>query len=264
LAIENLKLIYGTGEESSFIIKYFEDFYTEVIRFKKLLLGHTTLTGEEDQDVIPAEVPSPERIITQLVEMLNNQAKDAARYGGEFAEKYYTEAQFVMAALADETFLHMAWSGKQYWENNLVESRLYNTHLSGETFFQRMDAFLKLRDPSRSDIAMIYLLALGLGFKGKYRNPADQGKLESYRRELYIFINHRDPMLLSTTVHLFPDTYLHTLSEGNVEYLNDLRPWVIIFLAVFATMLIISLAVWQINTSKTNELMDSIFALTRK
>ena len=276
MAFENLKLIYGASDESSFITKYFEDFYSEVIRFKDIVLSQSfvpTQPTDTEEEQTPAEkaaqsfateVPAPERIISSLVETLNNQSIDSARYGGEFAEKYYNEAQFVMAALADEIFLHIDWPGKKYWENNLIESRLYNTHLAGETFFKRLDEFLKLRDPSRSDIAMIYLLALGLGFKGKYRGPADKGKIAGYKRELFIFINHRDPTLFNLNAHMFPDAYLHTLEGGSVQYLNDWRPWVIIFLSILAAMIITSIAVWSYNTSKTNELMNSIFLLTKK
>ena len=273
MAFENQKPIYGASDESSFILKYFEDFYFEVIKFKNMALGvadpyfdatdDVALTPAEKAARPPSPAISPDGMITKLCEMLKSQSIDASRYGGEFAEKYYNEAQFLMAALADEVFLQMEWSGKKYWESNLIELRLYNTHFAGETYFARLDEFLKIRDPSRADIAMVYLLTLGLGFKGKYRGSDDNGKLAQYKRELYIFINHRDPTLFNLSAHLAPEAYLQTMEEGKIQFLNDWRPWVIIFLSAFAAMIVISLIVWRMNTSNTNELMDSIFKYTK-
>ena len=274
----NLDLIYGTHEDSSFIIRYFEDFYCEVIRFKEQIdsyfpsnpvpesIKEKAETEEESATekpkIKPEEPsnthPSPEVINQHLFDLLNRQAIDAARYGGEFAAKYYQEAQFIMTALADEVFLHLDWPGRSYWENNLLESRLYNTHMAGELFFTKLNDFLKVRDPSRADIAMLYLLALGLGFKGKYRESKTTRDLDHYRRELYIFINHHDPTIFKLGTQIFPEAYLHTLEEGKLIYLNEFKPWAIFFSALILIMVFVSYAVWQSTTGEVNTLTNNI------
>jgi type VI secretion system protein ImpK len=255
------KLTYDSGDDSSFIIRYFEDFYCEVIRHKASVLGEESIGGENRSHTVPTtdfSSATPEAILNSLEQLLKTQAIDSARFGGEFASKFYNEAQFVMAALADEVFLHLEWTGKSYWENHLLESRLYNTHNAGQLFFEKIDAFLKDRDPSQADLATLYHLALGLGFKGKFRGIDDQGAITKYRSELYLFINHRDPTLFKLQEQLFPEAYAHTLEDGEIIYLNDFRPWLAFFAAAFAVMMFASYSVWYSATAEIRSSIDSI------
>jgi type VI secretion system protein ImpK len=286
---ENVNLKYGADKDSSFIVRYFEDFYGEIIRQKSLVLGYHTLnhareigvgpeklykadltpsiqagpenvTPEVQAPAQPQEAAVPEQIIQTLISLLSSQAIDSARFGGEFAAKYFKEAEFIMAALADEIFLQLDWSGKEYWEKNLLEDRLYGTHNAGQLFFDKIDDFLSIRDPSRADLAMLYLLCLGLGFKGKYRDQDDGGRLEHYRRELFIFIYHRDPTLYELGTRLFPEIYQYTIEDNKVTYLNDVRPWMYVFSSVGVVLLFASYVVWAATTSSIDQLTKSIIA----
>ncbi|MBP6985541.1 MAG: DotU family type IV/VI secretion system protein [Alphaproteobacteria bacterium] len=286
---ENANLMYGTDKDSSFIVRYFEDFYGEVIRQKTLVLGQHTVRHAQEFGVAPEriftpnttpgiqsdgaplshqryearrEAALPEQIIQRLLTLLNSQSVDAARFGGEFAAKYYIEAQFIMAALADEIFLHMDWHGKDYWGKNLLEDKLYGTHNAGEILFDRIDDFLKVRDPSRADLAMLYLICLGLGFKGKYRHMPDNGKIQHYRRELFIFIYRRDPTLYEMGTTLMPDAYLHTMENGKLVFLNDTQPWIIAYAVLGIVMLLASYMVWHSATHEIDVITDSIIAQT--
>lgn len=295
----NVNLKYGIDKDSSFIVRYFEDFYGEVIRQKSLVTGSHTLNHAQEigvepekafkPDVTPGvnvevdpiagpelqmmrtghvrakqKAAVPEKIITSFLSLLSSQAMDAARFGGEFASKYYQEAEFIMAALADEIFLHLDWTGKEFWEKNLLEDKLYGTHNAGQTFFDRIDEFLKLRDPSRSDLAMLYLMALGLGFKGKYREQSDSARLEHYRRELYIFIYRRDPTLYELGTRLIPTAYQHTIEDNSIAFLNDIRPWMIIFASVGIVLLFASYMVWTATTQSIDQLTSSIISQSDK
>lgn len=277
----NVDLKYGTDKDSSFIVRYFEDFYGEIIRQKAAVMDapQGDIADEENrkhyknaatssvQDAPPSIQQQTsqsgviaERIIQKLVAILNSQALDSARYGGEFASKYYKEAQFIMAALADEIFLHMEWSGKDYWEKNLLEDRLYGTHNAGQLFFDRIDEFLSNRDVSRADLAILYLMTLGLGFKGKFRNQDDQGRLAYYRRELYIFAYHKDPTLFELGTRLCPEVYQHTIDDNRITFLNDARPWMYIFIATAIVMLLLSYMVWDSTTNNIDQLTSSILS----
>ena len=195
-----------------------------------------------------------------LKNLLKRQAIDAARFGGEFAAKYYHDAEFIMVALADEIFLHTDWKGKGYWQKNILESQIYDSHSAGETFFEKLEDFLKVRDPSRADIAMLYLLALGLGFKGKYRDNDPKNRLAHYRRELFIFVYHRDPTLFQLATQLIPKSYQHTIETGKVLYLYDFRPLMKLFAGITFIMLLVSYGVWYSTTHEVSILVDQILS----
>src|SRR5215471_15378879 len=142
----------------------------------------------------------------RLLLLFEHQARDAQTYGSEF----YREAQYVMAALADEIFLQLEWEGKDYWLSNLIETQLFQTHISGELIFQRLDRILQDRDPALKELASVYFMALSLGFRGKYRGYNDNGLLTLYRQQLYAFIFQRPADLSDDKKQLFPETYLYT------------------------------------------------------
>ncbi len=281
--LKNLKLIYGTGDDVSFIIRYFEDFSREIIRYKEEVLGEHLPPSNLDQDKKtaginaeelsnvakdkksepsppPAKASLPEEILEGLRNLLKRQAIDAARFGGEFAAKYYNEAEFIMVALADEVFLHNDWKGKGYWQNNILESQIYDSHSAGETFFEKLEEFLKVRDPSRADIAMVYLLALGLGFKGKYRDNDPKDRLAYYRRELFIFVYHRDPTLFQLATQLIPKAYQYTIETGKIFYLYDFRPIMTLFSGLLLFMLLVSYGVWYSTTHEVSVLVNQILS----
>jgi hypothetical protein len=85
-------------------------------------------------------VPSPtgksdmmaEEALRRLQTLLEMQALEAGRRGGEYGVLYYKEAQYVMAALADEIFLTLDWTGRDTWRSDLLETRLFGTYDAGE------------------------------------------------------------------------------------------------------------------------------------
>jgi type VI secretion system protein ImpK len=166
---------------TSFVIRDFEDFYLQLLKYKSIIAG-TPVTQDE------LEAIAPQAISDTLKTILERMSMDASQKGGEYAASYFEEATFIMSALADEFFLNLTWEGRQYWEDHLLESRLFGTHDAGDIFFKNLDNFLGARDPMRRDLAEVYLLALGLGFQGKYRNTEDGGTLKAYRHQLYIFV----------------------------------------------------------------------------
>ena len=236
---------------TSFVIRDFEDFYLQLLKYKSIIAG-TPVTQDE------LEAIAPQAISDTLKTTLERMSMDASQKGGEYATSYFEEAMFIMSALADEFFLNLAWEGRQYWEDHLLESRLFGTHDAGDIFFKNLDNFLGARDPMRRDLAEVYLLALGLGFQGKYRNTEDGGKLKAYRHQLYIFIHHHEPRLYKDGERLFPEVYNFTLAEGPVRYLQDVRQWMIVFLILFTVLFIVSIGVWTETTSRLHTVIDRI------
>ena len=143
--------------------------------------------------------------------------------GSNFAFEIYREAQYVMAALADEIFLHMNWDGRANWP--LLESKLFQTHIAGEVIFQRLDRLLQRRDPFYLDLAAVYFMALSLGFQGKYRGNDPANALEQYKRQLFAMIYRRNPQLFNTKNPIFPQTYQNTLDRGAGRKLPNQNIW---------------------------------------
>lgn len=265
---QGLELRRVGDRDSSFVLRDFEEFYEELVRQKERVVAGSWLTREAPSDATGAVdtsvATSAGAILDKLFQLLDRQAVEASRMGGEFASVYYREAQYIMAALADEVFLNIRWEGRKYWEDNLLESRLFGSHDAGDLFFKRLEAFLADRDPARKDLAEIYLLALGLGFEGKFRNLNDDGKLVEWRRQLYVFINHREPTLLSGQDRLFPDTYAHTLSSGNAEKMQDKHLWYTSIGVLFLVLLVFSHIMWDRATSDLTHIAKRIDALAKK
>lgn len=228
--------------ETSFAIRFFEDFVGEVTRFQELIEREAWLVY--DGFSTPNPESTAQSILYSLKEFLDRQSLAAPRFGGEFAAQYYREAQFVMVALADEIFIHTPWAGNKYWDKSLLEQKLFGTHTAGETFFESLDEFLKRRDPVRADIAYIYLMALGLGFLGKYRGKDDKGQLAHYKRQLYVFVHHEEPRLEEEKRPLFLSAYINTLSGNSPKKLHDFRPWMLVFVGLFGVMLMASYHIW--------------------
>lgn len=243
---------------SSFIIECFEEFYREVLKHRNFVLSKPWQKTEGQGESSPQA--TAEYILSRLQTFLEEQAVTAKYGGNSFAENYYEEAQFIMVSLADEVFLNLDWPGKRYWEFNLLEQRLYNTHSAGQVFFERLDRLLENKDPVRSDLAALYLNALGLGFQGKYGHFNDAGALSVYRKKLFIFINRREPYLFQKKIHLMPDTYAHTLEGGEAKELPNLRNWYFVFAGIGFSYLFVSYIIWYAATADITATVNSIIA----
>lgn len=240
----------------SFIVACFEDFYQQVLRQKHFLLSKPWKKGEGETSSSPHAVA--EHILSKLETCLNAQAKKATLGGNSFAEAYYLEAQFLMAALGDEIFLHMKWPGKTYWESNLLEQRLYETHSAGETFFTKLDFLLDKGDPTRMDLALLFLNCLALGFQGKYRHFEGAAVLRSYRERLFTFINRRDPYLFRERMRLFPEAYSHTVEGMEAKNLPSMNRLYYIFAAMGFIYVLASFLIWYLGTQGIASVVDRI------
>lgn len=184
-----------------------------------------------------------ETMIRQLSQRLEEGSAEAARLGGAYGAAIYREAKYVMAALADETFLHeVEWEGQLVWRDTLVETRLFGSSIAGERVFQQIDALLDGGDPIHIELASVYLLALTLGFKGRFRG--DNGlALEEYRRRLRDFIGRRLPSVIASEP-VFAGSYAHTLDEGREQFLPAIQPWIWAILIFVCGYLIVSHGLW--------------------
>lgn len=230
----------------SYLIDQFCAFYAELVGMKRRLAGHPGAAPPEGQERSSgADMAAAQMVSRELLAVMESQALDAQRAGGRYAFDLNREAQYLMAALADEVLLNFAWSGRDVWTSCLLEEALFKSRIAGDRFFEQLDDLLRTRDPARRDLALIYLLALSLGFEGKYRGTASGPKLQDYRAALYRFRYARDPDPSEAGRKLSPQAYAFTVGDARPQQLPYIGRWVLIMVLVFVTMLGISQLVWN-------------------
>ncbi len=218
--------------------------------------GSEKITSLEVRGTVDTDrVPSPEQsklallVWQNLIALFRRNAVQILRVAGKPTDNYF-EAQYVMAAFADDVFIHLDWEGKRAWTSNLLEAALFQSHVAGELFFDKLDRLLRDRDPADKTLAAVYLSALSLGFRGKYNGLNDHGKLRRYRQELFAFVFRQPQDLTSDSKIAFPDSYVKNLREEKRKKLTNPRVWLAVLAFVIVTYLAVSHGLWMRLTSR--------------
>lgn len=249
----------------SFLLARFREFYHEVIRHKrKIHVEAVSMKLISDDEDLDSGSNSVNQVWKELLLLLEKQEVTASRVGGDYILETYKEAQFVMAALADETFLNLnieskGWEGKENWQVNLLEMKIFNSHAAGDIFFEKLDRILRYRDPLNTELAKVFLLALALDFKGKYRDHDEEGKIKFYRNELFHFIHQRDPDILNPDYHFCNQAYEHNMEEATSLKLKNPLLWGWVFGGAVLLAIVLSHFVWGFLVEDLNQVMQSIF-----
>lgn len=238
--------------------RQFHEFYRKVIYQKQRIRTYEErpVTSEE-ADEAGTHRGDAQALSTYLLSVLEQQALEAGRLGGEYGASIYKEAQYVMATLADEIFLYMEWEGKEAWKSQLLEVKLFGTHVAGELFYKRLDKLLKERDTAFTGMAVMYLLALSLGFRGKFRDKDDGGQLDYYRGQLFSFIYRKNPDLFNVSRRLFPEAYAYTLEQGTGKMLPRISRWIGVIVLIVIIYVFVSHLLW-------GQLTDDMIRLVEK
>ena len=285
----------------SFLLSQFREFYTEIIRLKRVIKdseiptavspaetpangnghhvdpmatgklpvidpallqtwsGHEQITSLAVRGTVDTDrEPSPEQsklallVWQSLIALFRRNAVQILRVAGKPTDNYF-EAQYVMAAFADDVFIHLDWEGKRAWTSNLLEAALFQSHIAGEMFFDKLDRLLRDRDPADKSLAAVYLSALSLGFRGKYHGLNDHGKLRRYRQELFAFVFRQPQDLKNDSKIAFPDTYIKNLREEKKKKLTNPRVWLAVLAFVVVTYLAVSHGLWMKLTSRLQQ-----------
>lgn len=251
------------AREESFLSARFRDFYREVARLRVLVERGDWLTeGIEEEDARNGRAREASTAVWKsLLTTLERQALHAQRSRGDYALKIFAEAQYVMAALADEIFLHLDWGGREAWNSNILEAKLFRSHRAGEQVFERLEVLLTERNPLHQNLAEVYLMALGLGFQGRYRGAVDgPARLDRYRLRLFDFIYDDEPELPREGALLFPQAYANTLDKGIPARMPNLRPWLLSFLVLALIWVVASIPLWRNLVGDLEPIIHDIFA----
>jgi type VI secretion system protein ImpK len=220
-----------------------------VIEDSEIALQALDILEEEEEEAEEKEqIASPivNTIQRRLSILLEEQALQSTLQAGEFAISSYQDALYAMVAYADEVFLNLPWGGQKQWENNLLESRFFQTQIAGELIFEKIENLVSTNDPMRADLAIIYLMILGLGFKGRYRaEDANPQQLNLYRKQLYSMINrHPSTLYEPGREHLLEGCYEHVLDSVISKGLPEIRAWLYTFIGILGIYLFASTMLW--------------------
>ncbi|HLD95826.1 MAG TPA: DotU family type IV/VI secretion system protein [Alphaproteobacteria bacterium] len=250
-----------------YLVNYFQNFYFEVIRLKEKVVQAEDFQDLEDsqsEELPPQEVLALS-IQRKLKTILNDQQIKISKQAGDYTLRQFQEALYIMAALADEVFLTLDWFGRKIWKEHLLEKHFFQTQLAGEQFFTRLDDLLSSPDALRKEIAPLYLLSLGLGFKGKFTKSEDLQKLNAYQKKLFEVIEGHSPKLYQDDerVLLMPECYEHTILQESYKKLPDIRRWTFAFLSVIGVYLFASYFLWYKLVQGMDETVHTILNQSR-
>ncbi len=248
-----------------FLYSKFRAFYNEIIRFKhqksEFIAGFSTAIMDSTASQGGPDAAA-EGLSKKLLELLELQAAEAKWMGGEMGKRY-PEAQYAMAALADETFTHLEWEGQTSWPNHLLEVQLYRSRSAEIELFRRIDKLLKdaPNSPVARDLARVYLLVLAAGFTGKYRPFGLPRALAEYRQRLYEFIYRDDALLLyAPERRLFPDAASRTLAGQAVSRFTAAQRWAAILAVVIVSYSVVAHVTWSRVSADLKDVTTRIIA----
>lgn len=196
----------------------------------------------------------------ELARVIELQTLESRRLGGAFILDVEAKASFLKAALADEVMLNLDWAGRAHWHHFLVEATLFGSSLAGEKVFQDIESLLSAREPSQRDVARLYLDALALGFKGRYRGPEHGALLADLRRELFEFIFQRTPDFRGREAVLDLQPYEYTLSNYAPRRLPRISRWTVMYLLIVLCLLALSELLWLWASWPMRQMLQSTLA----
>ncbi|CAM2065656.1 DotU family type IV/VI secretion system protein [Sulfidibacter corallicola] len=249
------------AENPSLLLQNLVAFYQLIATLK----GQILRCDAEARDGTPtpsmAAPPSRKEVCDRLLLMLDRQASRSAGHPDSALGRQSREARYVMVALADEVFLHFAWAGRTEWNHYLLEEQVFHSQSAGEWFFQRVDDLLLDPGAGSRELAKVYLMALALGFKGRYRLGDPNGDLALYQRRLYGFIFGAEPPATQAALSLFPQNRETVAAQSDAQPLPRQRALHRLAAAILAAWLLLGFGLWRWLTRPVAEAARAILDL---
>lgn len=227
----------------------FREFYVALIQIEKAAAEDSE---HETMETLTASVSA------RVKEILANHAFPAAGCVTEQAREQQRQAQYAMAALADEIFLHRCrWKhpgAREWWRKNLLEQLLFATYEAGDEIFARINGLLQCGGHADQEIVLIYLNMLSLGFEGKFRGDEESAfEIAKLKRQLYQLLFNRSPDLANPSRVVSPQAYLYTLEGWKSRRLPYLRPWIVFIVIFLIGYLGVSHVLWRKATDSLHQ-----------
>ncbi len=169
----------------------------------------------------------------------------------KISNKSYSEYQYAMISLTDEVFLRKNNEISDFWQDNTLEYNFYGTRSSGTIIFEKIEKIINENDVFHSELAYVYLIVLGLGFKGKYQIIKAEDKTKYYQKELYRIFNNSDKYIEKS--ELCFSNSLNIPKNIKEIFLPDIKKWYFYIFITIVVYLVISSTLWIFLTSKLTD-----------
>ncbi|MDR5821695.1 MULTISPECIES: DotU family type IV/VI secretion system protein [unclassified Caballeronia] len=221
-------------EEDDVVTEQFRTFLDELVKAQARL----SELPDADPDL------AAQGMSRHLINLLEIQTLQSRRDTTRFEMETVSDARYLKAVLADELLLNTPWAGQERWTAYLLESTLFRTNVAGDLVFRRIEQLLSDREPSRRNIARLYLFTLAMGFQGRFRGTDAAARLRSYREELYEFVYQRRADLGGRDRVLSEAAYANTLSHVAPRKLPTVSRWAVIVMLAAVSLLAVSELLW--------------------
>lgn len=231
---------------NSLLFDSFESFYLILLWHRKRIEGEVFFDVNDDEERKNIKISELQNILYAFIREKNQQV---IAENGKLAGVAFEEVVYIMVSLADELFLNIEWEGKPFWRKNLLEYRFFNTNCAGEKLFTNVESFFQ--GNADKDLGLVYLYAISLGFKGKFRY-ADEGEqyLLNLREQLFYSVYRKTPKLYKEGVQLFEGSE-NVFAEKVIRPDNQLRKVLRLGMIFAAIYLVVSHALWVYETRQT-------------
>jgi type VI secretion system protein ImpK len=209
----------------------------------------------EDGAALPAEAIA-RAIFTRMYRVISGQGFGLR--GRDRGNGTPVDVGYVMAAVTDEVLLHgPAWPGQETWSATLLEEALYGSRIAGERIFRAAHDILT-GQPARQGLAVAILLALMLGFRGRYFGTDDRGEITALKERLFGVIFHL-PYPVEVDFHaLLSQGAVRPLDQASRRPLPSPRPWIMAILVLAVLYIAASDALWRGAVAPTLALAGDI------
>ena len=251
------------------ISEEFDVFYYELLRIKEIALRSVpapiTATENKDDDSKTIVVSGPVLALQErFTTFFDQQRERFHRIAVGPSSLFIQEAQYILVALADEVMINHNWHGADYWRQNCLETKIFQTQVAGERIFSQIESLLRTNDPLQRELARLYLLCLSLGFQGRFRAQGNS-QILSYKQQLFSFIYHRSSTLIQgEREYMLEDSLKFVFTEAPSKGLPDLRAWSVTAFSVFIIYLFVSYGIWMMISQDLHEVLQGIFHLTKQ
>jgi type VI secretion system protein ImpK len=227
-------------------VQQFRTFYRDLFDIKQCIeeqrWGDISASPSPDSVSVPAEARG-RAIFARMYRAIAGQGFGLR--GRDRGNGAPVDVGYVMAAIADEVLLHgPTWPGQEAWSATLLEEALYGTRIAGERIFRAAHDLLAGQS-SRQSIAVSILLALMLGFRGRYHGTDDRGEIAALEERLFGVIFHLPYPVQIDFQTLLSQGATRPLEQASRRPLPSVRPWVMAILLLITVYIVLSDALWR-------------------
>lgn len=225
----------------------FRSFMGETLRTKRLVLAAPATSA---CDVVQQRV----------LEHYAAESAELERRLGAHEARTYRDVQYLMIAAADEAFLQFEWAGRAAWASRPLEDQVWKSHDAGERFFRVLDAVLERRATVPTEVLLVYLHALSIGFRGHFATH-EPGAPEIYRKRLIEHLARLGERFTRDSKALCPAALDSTIAHHSRLKLASLSRGALPLLLAVVAWLVLGGVLFQLRTSALGDVLERIEAI---